>query len=208
LPSLVIWLRRFFEIGLSSGNTNRRTAENPIHATAVGVGNSRSLLWTCFTEILGSTPILSASLVLMFLILLILLMSDHLYLSVQSHHSSVKSSLPRAHSYFKRLFHKSFSTVDCLPSRTTTRIGSSVLIIFHRATPSERGICCARVLVRLSVWVTSRKCPKTAINKNDHANNARHSSFLLPKILAKFYWSYSQQGTKHRWVRLKSAIFD
>ena len=50
------------------------------------------------------------------------------------------------------------------------------------------------------------------IKKQDHANNAarqpQDSSYLMPKIMAKFEWDRPLRGDKCRWVGLKLVTFD
>ena len=70
-------------------------------------------------------------------------------------------------------------------------------VIFTRATPASAGISSRRVSICLSVrpYVTSRCSTETAKRRitQKHHTIGQHSSFLVPKISAKFRRSHPQR---------------
>ena len=73
------------------------------------------------------------------------------------------------------------------------------------------GWVCVCVCVNC-VWVCVWYCIETAklriMQTMRHDSPDRDSSFLMPKISAKFEWGHPTGDTKCRWSRLKLATFD
>jgi len=84
------------------------------------------------------------------------------------------------------------------------------LVIFTARGYAKRGICHHRVSVCVCVSVTLRYCIKMAKNRITQTtpHDSPMTSFLMPKIIAKFEQDHPLRGDKCRWGGLKLVTFD